>query len=120
MSDVATFFDTRGAARHCTTQSHIFSMMDLTIEDLDNGLSGFEKGISTAVSKACKGLDEGTSTSVIAFARMLDIARMKGLYEVAIYKKYRGYAAANLAAAKQAFGFVRAGVEALDNQMFFS
>ena len=115
----ATTFDVAGATRHCQTGGRVFQMIDMTVDELGNGLSTFEKGLSTAMSKVDKALPESVLTSVIAFARMLDIARMKGQCELAIYKKYQGYAAGSLKEAKDCFGFVRGGIEVLENEMFF-
>ena len=89
-------------------------MMDtLGVEVLERDLSRLETALPTAMCKIDKTLPKDVLGDLIAFARMLDIARIKGLCELAMYKKYHGYASANFGAAKTSLGFVRTGIEVL-------
>ena len=113
-------FDTAAATRYCKMAGSIFEKLDMSIDEADGILSSLEGRLSAAISTVGKGLPEHVLTNVIAFVRTLDIARMRGQCEVAIFKKYHSYATGHFREALGIIGFVRAGAEVLENEMFFS
>lgn len=62
----------------------IFLGIDFSLEEITRYLSDFENTLHTATGAAGKRQPETTLSGVVAFARMLNIARMKGECEVAM------------------------------------
>ena len=112
-------FDNGAAMSHCKTVASLFERLDMDLEEADKALSSLEGRLSAAMSGINKGLPDHALTNVIAFVRTLDILRMKGQCELAIFKKYHSYATPHFQEALGIIGFVRAGAEVLENEIFF-
>ena len=115
---IASTFDSAEALKHCKTAGDIFAQLEMEADETEQLLSVFESRLSSALARIRRELSEQALTNLIAFCRTVDIARMRGLCEVAIYRKYHSYAESHLHEARNIAGFVRAGVEVVESEMF--